>query len=294
MTKHYKNKITIKYNDKPPLNLSLGSTYLILPGYQHTLYDYELFNDQIPEDQENNDKFTKLDQYDILIAMVTAITPSNFVWFQAICLQRNDLFSIAKYADNRLLLNVSNDQIEVKTHELLYLIGRIPRRCSMFSLYTAGYEIPISIVNIEYSMDGLFQTNIMNTGHQLRDLRNWSICSLHMWAEKHLGLSYEQLQTMREMQQKWKKISYAQEVFTHQCAMFNKKAAKVVNKKIDEADVIISPNEKIDVPLIKYKINKKYIKAEYLNRSNKSKRLELNTMYAYINDETQKPIDEHE
>lgn len=74
-------------------------------------------------------------------------------------------------------------------------------------------------------------TELTPTGLAIDDLRKWPRRSIITWANYQLGLEQEQIEILVNIQERWKMIKLAQEMFVHQCAQYNNIAKEKTSKE---------------------------------------------------------------
>jgi len=210
-----KNKFTQKNSDGTTIEISLGSIYFVLRDYKALNYN----------DFEGSD---------ILIAMPTSIENNGIIRFYTICINNSNGFFVHSHSKDSLAIATPEEEVlNVDTDALVNLFRQMPER-GYSNINLLDHEIEAYVLNMQCFRKDLIDAPIVNTGHKIRDLRRWPREAIDQWASQHLQLSIEQLSALREFKQKWKQVAYAQEVFTHQCSLFNAKAKEVIDKKKEE------------------------------------------------------------
>jgi hypothetical protein len=139
--------------------------------------------------------------------------------------------------------------VEMNKDEMCWAIENMPRR-GVNVISIGPFSIDIFDIHIEARFENLPYAKIFQLNRRLKDLRKWPRKALEVWAGTHLRISGEQYSTAVEMDQKYKFVQYAQEMFTHQCGKFNKKAKKVIkdNPQPEEHPKMKVPNLNIKSP----------------------------------------------
>jgi len=210
-----KNKFTQKNRDGTAIEISLGSIYFVFRDYKALNY----------EDFEKSD---------ILIAMPTSIGDDGIIWFYTICMNNSNGFFVHSHSKNSLAITAPEGNIlHIDTDTLINLFRQMPEH-GCFNTNLLDHEIEAYVLTMQCFQKDIINVPIINTGYKIRDLRHWPKKAIYQWASQHLRLSIEQLSVLREFKQRWKQIAYAQEVFTHQCSLFNVVAKRVIDKKKEE------------------------------------------------------------
>ena len=207
----FKNKLITKREAGEEIEISIGSLYLLLRDYySQNTYDFE--------------------GVDVLVAMPVAIA-DMYVWFCCMTISTEIPLRISGNEDKYLIVRQENgrngDQHTMQVHpqELLTIMQKMPAR-GQYTLMIGDCEVIVYLMSMQCNLSDLTYMPIVPIDVKLSDLRQWPRDAINLWARNHLQLSTEQRTVMNSFDERWKMVTYAQEVFTYHCADFNPAAKK--------------------------------------------------------------------
>lgn len=209
------NKTIIKQLNGNQLEIAIGELYVILKDYN--FYSSGDFGNS-----------------DILVVMPTAIALGrSCVQLYAICMNNTHGLTVSGSEKNGL--TITNDtgtdskaHIVIPFDELAQLMKQMPQ-CECYMADISDWSIDIHALYAQCTMEDFINMNIAPINVRWTDIRQWPKGAIHQWARDHLQLPSEQLAIVKNFEQRWKMIAYAQEAFTYQCTDFNPIAKKKVN-----------------------------------------------------------------
>lgn len=203
-------------NDGSKMVINLGGLYKVKGPYKSVNWSYEDIN-----------------SLQILAFMVIGIRNSIATTIM-LCIDSDQSSKIGNVTADGIQIQMSyprQDTCNISNDVLIRTLTSMVSHSS-YDLYINELDshIRLNLFTAQFSKAHISDMDIIPLNTTLMDMRVWPRLSLTMWAEHQLELPSDQLDLLGNINERWKYIEEAQELFTHQCCEYN----KVAKKKVDE------------------------------------------------------------
>lgn len=151
--------------------------------------------------------------------MVVSITPGTHTIVDT--MTDDNIHGIIDHSKGRYDFDINNTQL------LKIITSFTSNNSNEVYIESCGRYIKVSTYIMTCSKDNLSKMRMVPIG-RIMDMRVWPRIAINMWIENQLQLPMDQQAIVHNINERWKAIESAQEMFTHQCADFNKSAKKIV------------------------------------------------------------------
>lgn len=197
------------------LTIETGSLYTMIPDYA------------FPQ--------TDIGDCNILVCMPVYINrhrENNFVQFYIVAYEYHNLIPV-KYEDKNLLFRFKDEDrgeeydMRISKSELIDYLMSMSRRGDNVAYLENEQRVTLFDFYLPASLEELVNVEIYPLCHRVIDMRTWPRRAVEAWLEI-LRLESDQYMTAMAMDQKYKLISYAQEMRVHKASEVNEIARKKI------------------------------------------------------------------
>lgn len=207
------NELTFPTLDNVNVTFSIGGLYKVLPPYRAMNYDTD-----------------DLNRLDFLVIMPVGLhRVGNYITCVVIYTEQQNHTRVKDINESDMVIEADDMPGIHIDNNALYDMFSLFNNTSSIDFHKDGIYIRTSIFTIQFDKEHLASMKFIPLKENKYDMRTWPKSAINSWAEYHLSLPQDQTVILHDINERWKYIEMAQEMFTHQCAEFN----KVAKKKVD-------------------------------------------------------------